>query len=224
MFLNVWQDIAAMPAVEVVAAACGVLSVWFARGNSIWVYPTGIVSVTLYILICLQVGLYADSLINAYYLFMSIYGWYFWLHGGKIQAAESHRSSEALDDFTEETGTAEEKAHISFNTLGMNLRWLGVTALVYVLMALLLSAYTDSDVAWIDAFTTAVFLTAMYAMARKKIEHWIFWILGDAVSIPLYIYKGLPVTSVQYVVFLALAIWGFAVWYRDLEKQMKLSE
>ena len=106
----------------------------------------------------------------------------------------------------------------------MNLRWLGVTALVYVLMAMLLSAYTDSDVAWIDAFTTAVFLTAMYAMARKKIEHWIFWILGDAVSIPLYIYKGLPVTSVQYVVFLALAIWGFAVWYRDLEKQMKLSE
>lgn len=170
MFLNVWQDIAAMPAVEVVAAACGVLSVWFARGNSIWVYPTGIVSVTLYILICLQVGLYADSLINAYYLFMSIYGWYFWLHGGKIQAAESHRSSEALDDFTEETGTAEEKAHISYNTLGMNLRWLGVTALVYVLMAMLLSAYTDSDVAWIDAFTTAVFLTAMYAMARKKLN------------------------------------------------------
>ena len=71
--LNVWRDIAAMPAVEVVAAACGVLSVWFACGNSIWVYPTGIVSVTLYILICLQVGLYADSLINAYYLFEYIW-------------------------------------------------------------------------------------------------------------------------------------------------------
>jgi nicotinamide mononucleotide transporter len=81
-----------------------------------------------------------------------------------------------------------------------------------------LQEYTNSDVAWVDATTTALFFTAMYAMARKKIEHWIFWILGNSISIPLYIYKGLEVTAIQYLVFLILAIWGFISWFKILEQ------
>lgn len=210
----------AMPLVEVVAALMGIISVWFARGNSILVYPTGIISVLLYIFICLDVGLYADSFINGYYLIVSMYGWYFWLHGGKEQAAEEYIQTEALDQqHSLLDSDLKEKAHITHNTFKQNLVYLFVTAIVYICLGFLLSSYTDSDVAWIDAFTTSVFLTAMYAMARKKIEHWIFWILGNAVSIPLYLYKELPVTALQYIVFLVLAIWGFAVWFKDLEKR-----
>lgn len=211
----VWQQVAELPLVEIIAAVMGVISVWFARANNILVYPTGIVSVTLYVIICLNVQLYADAFINFYYLLMSIYGWYFWLRGGKFQHTESDVSAAALDTPVEDKPEAE-KAHITTNSLTENLRYLVFTALVYLALGYLLSHYTDSDVAWVDAFTTAMFVTAMYAMAKKKIEHWIFWILGNAVSIPLYMYKGLPVTAVQYVIFLILAIWGFAVWYRKL--------
>lgn len=219
MDADVWQEFIRLPAVEIVAAAFGVLSVWMARANNILVYPTGIVSVTLYVFICFQFALYADALINVYYLGMSIYGWYFWLHGGKFQHDEIERTG-ALDDQPEPAGN-EEKAHIETNSFNENLRYLGATAALAVVIGLLLSEYTDSDVPWVDAVTTSLFFTAMYAMARKKIEHWIFWILGDAISIPLYLYKGLQVTAIQYVVFLVLAIWGFMSWYRTLEKRYR---
>lgn len=215
------QSIVEMPVIEIIAAATGVLSVWFARAKNVLVYPTGIVSVLLYIFICFNWGLYADALVNAYYFVMSIYGWYFWLHGGKQQAADEYEHTESLDESPDGSlqHTVPEQAHISANTLSQNLAYLAATALIYVIIGWLLDAYTDSTVAWVDAFTTAIFIVAMYAMARKKIEHWIFWIVGDAVSIPLYMYKGLPVTALQYLVFLIIAIWGFAVWFRDLEKQ-----
>ena len=219
MEMSLWQQIAELPAVEIIAAVMGVISVWFARSNNILVYPTGIVSVTLYVIICLNVQLYVDAFINFYYLVMSIYGWYFWLHGGKLQHSFDATPNQALDSPVAAESN-EEKAHITTNTLAENVLYLIFTGLVYVLLGYILSEYTNSDVAWVDAFTTSMFVTAMYAMAKKKIEHWIFWILGNAVSIPLYLYKELPVTSIQYVVFLVLAIWGFAVWYRKLSEQV----
>jgi nicotinamide mononucleotide transporter len=219
---SIIQSIVEMPAIEIIAATTGILSVWFARSKNVLVYPTGIVSVLLYVFICFQWGLYADALVNAYYFIMSLYGWYFWLHGGKQQAAEEYERTESLDeapDYSLQDLTAEQ-AHISANTFPQNLAYLAATALLFVMIGWLLDAYTDSTVAWVDAFTTSVFIVAMYAMAKKKIEHWIFWIIGDAVSIPLYMYKGLPVTACQYGIFLVIAIWGFAVWFRDLEKQV----
>ena len=64
----------------------------------------------------------------------------------------------------------------------------------------------------VDCFTTALFFLGMWFMARKRIEHWIFWIVGDIISIPLYLYKGLGLTSIQYLIFTLIAIFGYIQW------------
>ena len=70
--------------------------------------------------------------------------------------------------------------------------------------------------AYVDTLTTAVFFVGMWLMARKKIENWIFWIVGDVISVPLYLYKGLAFTSVQYLIFTLIAIYGYTAWKKTL--------
>lgn len=71
---------------------------------------------------------------------------------------------------------------------------------------------------YLDIFTSAIFFTAMWLMANKKIEHWIFWIVGNMISIPLYYVKGLGFSSIQFTIFLILAIMGYKEWRRKLIK------
>jgi nicotinamide mononucleotide transporter len=72
--------------------------------------------------------------------------------------------------------------------------------------------YINSYIPYVDSFTTSIFLIGMLLMAQKKVENWIYWIIGDIVSIPLYFVKGLVFTSFQYSVFLLIAILGFIEW------------
>ena len=69
---------------------------------------------------------------------------------------------------------------------------------------------------WVDAFTTAIFLVGMWLMARRKIENWLFWIIGDAISIPLYTYKGFLFTALQYAIFTLIAILAYIEWKKIL--------
>ncbi|MEN8225737.1 MAG: nicotinamide riboside transporter PnuC, partial [Bacteroidota bacterium] len=78
--------------------------------------------------------------------------------------------------------------------------------------------YTDSTVPIIDSLTTSIFIVGMWLMARKKIENWIYWIVGDLISIPLYFYKDLALTSIQFTVFLVIAILGFVEWRRKIKE------
>ena len=73
--------------------------------------------------------------------------------------------------------------------------------------------------AYVDTFTTAIFFVGMWLMARRKIEHWLFWIVGDLISIPLYFYKGLTVTSFQYIIFTIIALQGYRAWKQELSHQ-----
>ncbi len=183
-------------AIEVIAVVFGILSVWYARKESILVFPTGIVSVFLYIFICVEAKLYADMGINAFYFIMSVYGWYNWTHqDGKSEEREISRT------------TTKEKVLI-------------VVALIsfFGILYYTLSNYTDSNVPMIDSATTSIFLVGMWLMALKKVENWTFWIVGDLISIPLYAYKELVLTSFQFIVFLGLAIMGLLEW----QKRMKL--
>ena len=74
---------------------------------------------------------------------------------------------------------------------------------------------------YIDIFTSGIFFTAMWLMANKKIECWIFWIIGDIITIPLYFYKGLTISSIQYLIFLILAILGYISWKKILNNSTR---
>ncbi len=177
---------------EAIAVFMGILSVYFSTKQHIWVYPTGIVSVLIYVWICFDYGLYADMGINAYYFGMSIYGWYLW--------KQPKKDGKAL-------------AVTWLDARGW-LVSLGIFAVSYLLLVTVLLEFTDSTVPYWDSFTTASAFVAMWLMAKKKVENWIFWILTDLVSIPLYFHKGLLLTSFQYLFFTGLAIAGLLVWIK----------
>ncbi len=179
---------------ELVAAATGIFSVYLAKRENIWLYPIGLISVGLYVFICFQFKLYADMGINAYYFIVSIYGWIYW--NRKVENAKP--KIERLNKIGWITGSLS-------------------VVLIFLLLYFILSKYSDSDVVLVDSFTSALFIIAMVWMARKKLEHWYAWILGDLISIPLYLYKGLAFTSAQYLIFTFLAVWGLITWKRKYE-------
>lgn len=199
------QDLAQNIWIEIIAASTGILSVWFAKKENILVYPIGIVSVGLYIFICFFAKLYADAFINLYYLIISLFGWYYWLFGRKYQDAEII--------------TSKAEAVIIKSGKIENILLILITILLYFGIAILLSKYTNSNVVWADAFNTALFIVAMYLMAKKNIYHWYFWIAGNIASIPLYLYKNLQVTALQYFIFLLIAVSGYIEWRNKLQNR-----
>ncbi|WP_215225431.1 nicotinamide riboside transporter PnuC [Echinicola shivajiensis] len=178
---------------EGIAVIFGVASVFFSMRENIWVYPTGIISTLIYVWICLEVKLYADMGINAYYFSMSIFGWYVWTH----------------------PKAGKEVLPVTW------LKWNGWVFSVLLLLTsygvlyYVLSNFTDSDVPYWDSFTTSSAFVGMYLMAKKKVENWIAWIITDLVSVPLYFYKGLILTSFQFLFFTVLAIIGLIAWIKS---------
>ena len=191
---------------EATAAALGIASVWYARRENILVYPTGIVSVLIYVYICFFARLYADAGINSFYFLMSVYGWYNWT---RVTSGEA-------------------TLPISVNTKLQ--QWVGIllTFVSYFVIIGLIwlfnredTVYMQSWVPWVDAFTTSIFLVGMLLMARKKVENWVYWIIGDVVSIPVYYFKDLKFTSFQYIVFLILAIMAYIEWRKRYRQRLE---
>ena len=92
--------------------------------------------------------------------------------------------------------------------------------LYFFIIRFVLINYTDSTVPNIDSLTTAIFLVGMWLMSLKKLENWTLWIIGDLISIPLYAYKGLILTSVQYTIFLFIAILGYLAWKKFIDNKI----
>ena len=185
-------------ALELIAVVFGIISVLFARKNNILVYPTGLVSTILYVYILFEFQLYGDLIINFYYTIMSFLGWYLW-----------SKTKEGEDEFPISTINRKE---ILVSTLIFTIT-LTFVALVYHFF----DKFTNWT-AYVDALTTGLFFVGMWLMAKRKIENWILWIIADAISIPLYFYKGLTFSSFQFILFTIIAILGYKEWKRFLQK------
>ena len=186
--------------IEATAIAFGLVSVWFSIRNSVLVFPTGLVSTTLFMYLLLVSELLGDLLINAYYFLMSIYGWFYW---------SRREQGQPITVITEANSRDKKTCILIF-----------ISATVGVFCIYLLSGKLSSWTAYVDTFTTAVFFVGMWLMAKRKIQHWLCWILGDAISIPLYAFKGLLLTSVQFFVFTLMAVIGYYRWRKILNAQV----
>ncbi len=186
---------------EIVAVVFGFLSVWFSKQNKILVFPTGIISTLIFVYLLLKWELLGDMMINAYYFIMSIYGWYVWTR--KID--ETHVTP------------------ISVTTLKEKKISTGVFVLTLLFVFIVYKTFDKwtSWVAYIDTFTTGIFFVGMWLMARRKVENWIFWIIGDIISVPLYFYKGFTFTSLQYLGFTVIAIFGYLTWKKSINKSLQ---
>ncbi|MDA1080613.1 MAG: nicotinamide riboside transporter PnuC [Gemmatimonadetes bacterium] len=182
-----------MNPLEVVAVVFGLVSVWLASRQHIASWPTAIVNVAIFFVLFWEARLYADSVLQLFYLTLSAYGWWAWLHGGP------------------------RKARLRVSRAGRRVWAVGAPmALVGGLtLGTVLARYTDSPVPYIDAMLTSTSLFAQWMMTRKMLENWIVWIIADIVYVPMFISRGLPFTSVQYAVFLVLAVMGFVGWRKS---------
>lgn len=206
-----------MIVLEIIAVILGISSVFFSLKRNIWVYPVGIISTGIYVYLLFVFGLLGDCLINVYYTAMSIYGWILWSKNSpdKIHVNVSWANSK-------------EWFYASLLFLG---------SLVLVILVYYFKPWLDNDFVlngadlgldhldwanWLDVFTTSIFLVGMWLMAKQKIENWLFWILGDFICIPMFIYKGLVITSIQFFVFTVLAVIAYFEWKKNyLETQSK---
>ncbi|MEM9361567.1 MAG: nicotinamide riboside transporter PnuC [Bacteroidota bacterium] len=183
---------------EIIGVIFGFLSVWFSKRENILVYPTGIISTAIFVYILLVYGLLGDMLINAYYFSMSIYGWWVW--------------TRKIDDTHFIPITQMNELEKKWSIL------LFLSTIVFVSGIYIIFKKFDSWTAYVDTLTTAIFFVGMWLMAKKKIENWIFWIIGDIISVPLYLYKGLVFSSFQYFLFTLIAIYGYRAWKKSLGK------
>lgn len=185
---------------EYMAVFFGIVSVIFSRMENILVFPTGLINTILYTYFCyFWWNLKGEASLNLYYTIMSIYGWWLW----------SKRKKD----------TEEKEIHISFSDKKDWLVALLFFMFCWVVLFFVLKRYTTSNVPLADSFASATAYTAMWLMAKKKIENWIWWILTNTASIPLYFYKHAVFTSFQYLVFLILAIMGYMTWRKKIFKK-----
>lgn len=181
---------------EIIAVIFGFLSVWYSKQNNVLVFPTGMISTLIFVYLLLKWELLGDMMINAYYFIMSVYGWYFW-----TKKVDETCVTPILITTTKEKQTS---ITIFFATL------------LFVFLVYQTFDKWRSWVAYVDALTTAIFFVGMWLMAKRKIENWVFWIIGDIISVPLYFYKGFTFTSFQYLGFTVIAIYGFLAWKKLL--------
>lgn len=183
-----------MSPVEVTAVLFGIACVYLTVRQNIWCWPTGLVMAALYIYIFGVAKLYSDAGLQVVYIFLQIYGWYQWLHGGR-------------------DGGELEVTPIRRNQA---LFWAAVAVLSTMTLGFLMDNYTDADLAYWDATTTCLSLVAQYLMAKKILECWIIWVTVDVFSVGIYSAKGLYLTAGLYGLFLGLATAGFFVWRQSM--------
>lgn len=187
---------------EITAVIFGLLSVWYAKKDNILVFPTGLVSTFIYAYLLWKWELLGDSMINVYYFIMSIYGWYHWT-----------RKNGDVIEFPISVMTIKEKyiAVVIF-----------VSTLIFVILVYFYFNKFTNWYNYVDTLLTAIFFVGMWLMAKRKIENWIFWIIGDIISIPLYFAKGFTFTSFQYLIFTIIAVYGFIEWKKNLNNSQNL--
>ncbi len=200
IFETLWNNVLDTTTLEFVAVIFGLLSVWYAKQEKILVYPTGIISVIIYVYICFGIKLYADAGINLFYFIMSVYGWYNWAKKGEQPQIRITKCNN--------------------KDWKISVVMFFVSAVVIIVLLKILKQddieYWSTSIPYIDTFTTAIFIVGMWLMAFKKLENWIFWIIGDVISVPLYAYKGLVFTSFQFLVFLIIAVAGYMAWKKKI--------
>lgn len=186
---------------EIIAVIFGFLSVLFSKQNKILVFPTGMISTLIFVYLLLKWGLLGDMMINAYYFVMSVYGWYIWTR----KVDDQHVTPISV------TTKKEKKLSVI----------IFLATMLFVFVVYKTFDKWSSWVAYVDTITTAIFFVGMWLMAKRKIENWIYWIIGDIISVPLYFYKGFTFTSFQYLGFTVIAIFGYLQWKKHLNSNLQ---
>ncbi|HEX3625897.1 MAG TPA: nicotinamide riboside transporter PnuC [Verrucomicrobiae bacterium] len=174
----------------------GGVCVWLVVREHIWNWPLGLANSLFFFVLFLRGRLYADMSLQLVYLGLGVYGWLNWIFGGKNHGAlKISRTCQS--------------------------EWLTLAAAVPICtwaMRQILVAVNDAA-PLLDALTTVISLAAQYLLCRKRLENWWFWIAADAIYVPLYFSRKLPLTAALYFVFLIMCLIGLQEWLRGMKKR-----
>ncbi|WP_396153447.1 nicotinamide riboside transporter PnuC [Flavobacterium sp.] len=183
--------------IEIIIFIFGVLSVYFAKKENVLVYPTGIICTILSVYIMFNAKYYADMSINIYYSIMSVYGWFQWK---KITNGEV----------------------LSISRTNMKEKNIGIVLfLITSIVCIYIYKFFDYKLQlnnYLDIFTTSLFFTAMWYMAKKKVENWTLWIVGNTFAVYIFFDRQLYIIAIQYIIFTILAISAYIEWKKYLAK------
>lgn len=185
---------------DIVTTVLGLAYILFEYRASVWMWLVGFLMQSLGIVLYYQKGLYADCGMEFYYLAMTVYGYWKWIHGS------SEKKELPIRHFPKK----------------LILPWLGVIALVWLTIYLILSNFTNSTVPIADSFTTALSIIGIWALAHKYLEQWFIWIAVDVVTCGLYFYKEIPFKASLYALYVVIAIFGYIKWKKMITSQSSL--
>ncbi len=186
-----WMDMA--------GAVLGLLYLYLEMKENVWMWITGLVMPAVYIVVLYRAGIYADCGMEAYYFFAGIYGLWYWLRGGR---------------------GAGKPAVISKVPRRLGGMLCLYALLLWIILGIFLDRCTDSTVPYIDGFTTALSVIALWMLSRKYIEQWWVWFVVDLISTGLYVYKGIYGRSLLYGIYTCMAVYGYFVWKKKADERM----
>ena len=185
---------------ELTGVISGLLCVWLLIKEHVLTFPIGMLYASVTVIVVARALLYADVVLNLYYVVMNAYGWYYWVYGGKqLRASQGELLPQRL----------------ARSTL---IRLLGITFIGSVVMGFYFARYTQAEMAYFDSLTTVASFVAMWMSARKLLSSWVAWFVIDVVQIGLYIFKGMDANSglflyaALYSVYLLMAVYGWLQW------------
>lgn len=192
--------------IELVGTILYLWSVWLIARRQVLTWPVGIISVVLYMILFYQIRLYSDTLEQVYYLGASIYGWWVW-----------HKSPQNNGQITGVEYSSKNRLMI-WGALTLLLSTAGGAFMSQIHILLPALFPEPASLPYLDALTTIMSFTAMWLMAQKKIESWLYWIIVDVIGIWLYYVKDVKFIALLYVVLLIIAINGFRSWLKASKK------
>ena len=185
---------------ELTGVISGLLCVWLLIKEHVLTFPIGMLYASVTVIVVARALLYADVVLNLYYVVMNAYGWYYWVYGGKqLRASQGELLPQRL-------------------ARGTLIRLLGITLIGSVVMGFYFARYTQAEMAYVDSLTTVASFVAMWMSARKLLSSWVAWFVIDVVQIGLYIFKGMDANSGLFLyaglygVYLLMAIYGWLQW------------
>lgn len=181
---------------DVLGTSLGLLYIYLELKENAWMWVVGSVMPVIYFFVLWDKGVYGDCATEVYAFLAGLYGLYVWLRGSNREAG---------------------KFPITRTPIRMRYLLTGVTLVLWGVLAFILK-HTDSTVAYIDALSTAFYLVALWMLARKYLEQWLMWLVCDALSTGLYIYKGIYGRALLYGLYTLLAIYGYQQWKKRVQK------
>ena len=193
--------------IEIFGALSGIIYVFLEIRQNIWLWPVGIVTSAVYIVVFFASKFYADMSLQGYYLVMSCIGWYWWVKGTGHRAQGEEYGAQ---------GAGSGGLQVTRLRPLTGLVLAAVFILSYTGIWFILSRFTDSPVPGWDSFITSLSAIATWMLARKIYEHWYLWIAANAASVMIFVVRGLYPTVILYAVYLVMSFAGLKVWKRSI--------